>query len=77
MGKGGNLVILKQAAKEAFGDNHGISGGELNLLLKKKPILDATKAVVVNDEEAAWHKLLMLLGEARWFTFSLYVTEDW
>ena len=66
------LVTLKRAAKEALGDNHGMSDGEFNLLLKDKNILEATKAYKVsreNNDPAAklttWHNLLMLFGKAR------------
>ena len=42
---------LRATAKEALGDNHGISDDELDLLLKDKKILEATKAYKVNREK--------------------------
>ena len=66
------LNILNRTAKAVLGDNHGISDDELNLLLKDKNILEATKAYKVSfekDDRAAWqaayHNLLMLLGKSR------------
>ena len=66
------LNILKAVAKNFLGKNHGISDAQLNLLLKDKNILEATKAYKVsreNNDPAAklttWHNLLMLFGKAR------------
>ena len=66
------LIILRDGAKAALGDNHGISNVTLNLLLDDKNIFEAAKAVKISEEKndeaaemAAGHNLLMLLGKAR------------